>query len=218
MDGHLGHMTAQAMKDTGKSVNALLAKQINQIELKAKSLLTERPVKKAKYVTLSSLESFLKEASVTYSVPYDTLLFFLDHEPMKKMIDGKLYYDARSVSKSGKHFGLMQLYSGAWSDAKYFDNYVGARKIKTFDFKFDPRQSILACAAYIRRNRQYAHKYSSYSGPFTKEIDYAMYNQGHTFVKKAKAGNAKLIGKQSPSANNTFDVARHQIRDFSRVV
>lgn len=222
VDGILGAATVSALDKTGKSVLELIEPQVSTIllsiaDIRDKTKLKVVPENHGQWYTYEDLLPFIKEAADDYTVPVSTLKLFLLNEADKRHSQGRLQFNANSISRTRRHFGLMQMYSGAWLDAQAYDVKVGVNKLKTFKHKFDPRQNILAAAAYIRANRIFAMAYDHYDGPFTPEIDYAMYNQGHTFVKKAKRGDKTVVGSQSNEASNLFTMAREQIRTFAMV-
>lgn len=217
VDGILGQKTVEAIRVTGQGVLELLEPVISKVIMKVADI-EARQVKASEHdgqwFNLKQLMPFINEASSAYEVPVSELVFFLNQEADKRVGPGGIEYNANSKSATGRHFGLMQLYSGAWKDAMMYDKRIDVNKLKSFDFKFVPRQSILASAAFIRQNRIFAQRYDGYEGPFTTEIDYAMYNQGHTFVKKAKSDTSKTLGEQSGAATNVLRIASAQVKKF----
>lgn len=218
VDGVVGARTIKAFRDSGKTVIELLEPKISAlIDLVVQTTLDDERKKDTslkQWFTLEELMPFIQEASSSYMVPVDEIVFFLDHEAEKRKSSGKIEYNSLSKSSTQRHFGLMQLYKGAWADAVMYDRRMKVNKLKTFSFNHVPRQSILAGAAFIRQNRIFAKLYDRYEGPFTTEIDYAMYNQGHTFVKRAKRGLFQLSGDQSGRAIDVLRVASEQLKMF----
>lgn len=158
------------------------------------------------------LSGYLQEAEAIYNVSAITLKFILEHEASKESRDGTVFYDASS--RMGSYRGLMQMGELAWQDAMALDASVGANQLVGTSFAkdaYDPRLSILACAAFNRRLRGYA-KSAGFKGSFTKEIAYAMHNQGPGFIIHTLSGKGTLfIENQSPAAQRTYRLAVEQV-------
>ena len=131
---------------------------------------------------------------------------FLDLEANKMQKDGKIYYDARSISKNGLFRGLFQMGMPAWSDAQRKLPEVGS-----YTNVFDPWSNALAAATYAKINMVYARE-KGYRGEFSPEVLYAMHNQGAGgFMKLMKDGRTNgNVTNQSGEAQRVIKTALAQ--------
>lgn len=164
-------------------------------------------------VWISRVEALklIENASAVTGTPQEWLLYMMDHEPSKRSGPMGMEYRVDSISPSGLHKGLMQIGRLAWIDAS---RRKGFGYLGSFDKNWsDPALNVLAAAVYAQVNMGYARDEHDYDGPFTKELIYAMHNQGHTFIKSAKNGGAGLyFNGQSDQAKKSLVTAAQLVR------
>lgn len=161
------------------------------------------------WITSDDARRLVEEASRVTGASREYLWFLLDLEPGKRRVAGSIQYNARSVSPSGRHFGLTQMGRPAWADARSVNPSIGSFDV----MKFDPRASLIAAGAYVTANIRYARNIHGYRGPFNKELLYAMHNQGHTFLSSAKAGGLGLYASgQNAKARRVLARAADDVR------
>jgi hypothetical protein len=167
------------------------------------------------WIEKQDVDKLVRSAASIFHVPESDLQFILQHETIKKVVNGHLCYKADAIAPTGRHRGLGQLSRAAWTDAQRIASAHGV-VLKDYDRSWmNPAQSILAMAAYSKATVEYANSILRKSGrPFltvTPEIRYALYNQGPAFVKNVLTGRRGLLGTQSNEANATIAVARKQM-------
>lgn len=189
VDGVWGRESTSALMSAPKEVK-LIAETVKTFADSVKPAIAREPetFDPRRWISRREAERLIDNAAKVADVPREWLLFMLDLEPNKRVISGEVHYDSKSVAPSKLYFGLMQIGKPAWTDARKFSKFIG-------DFeenKFDPALNIMAAAAYMRKNMEYAWSNHRYAGPFSAELMYAMHNQGHTFISSAKRGGAGL--------------------------
>jgi len=144
------------------------------------------------WIDQSKAAALVERAAHTIGLATTALQDFLDLEPVKKVIDGRTYYNVRSSNGSFK--GLFQFNADAWASAATIAPSIGS-----FSNVFDPWLNTLAAAAYAQFNERQVRRSGKYTGPFTGDVYYTMHNQGAGgFIRLLKGG--RLEGKQSTDA------------------
>lgn len=162
------------------------------------------------YVSLVEMKLIVADVSRVTNVSAETLFIFLDIECPRKKVSGETYY--KTNARNGSHRGVLQLSSDAWKEAKKLDATTTGLMIDKYQKGvFDPRQCVAAGANYILVNRKYATDTYGYTGPYSPSVDYALYNQGFTFIDVATRGSALKYPGQSRTALLAIAHARDEI-------
>lgn len=163
------------------------------------------------WATRAEALKWIDNASAVTGTPKEWLLYMLDHEPTKRSGPQGIEYRVDSVSPSGLYKGLMQVGADAWTDAS---RAKGFGYLGSFDKNWsDPALNVLAAAVFAQVNMGYARNIYDYDGPFTKELIYAMHNQGHTFISSVKSGGTgRYFNGQSDRAKQSLITAANFVR------
>lgn len=218
LDGVLGPKTIGALKSRGMSAESLLGRVGKDLDADIERYqIKKKKSGKTVWISHESLLPYVEEASRTYGLSKSRIVYIIDLEAETRTTGDVKYYNLYSQSHTGRHFGLMQLSAAAWKDAVRYDRAKGVNKLSTGfrTSRFDPRMNILAGTAFVLQNRSYADVIHGYRGEYTREIDYALYNQGHSFIKKVLEGKPiSVIGTQSPSASAILIAAKRQLDSY----
>jgi hypothetical protein len=210
VDGIKGPATSRALKS-----NPLVEQMIPALTTMVKAV-SEKSTDE-QWIDHETLTSYCQEAALATGLRAQTLLWIVSLEANRRESRGVVYYDAKSISKTGHHKGLGQLYAGAWKDAeRYRARHDAATPLGPFALNWsNPRKSVFAMAYYLKASEGYA-KAIMPSLIMTDELRYAIYNQGAGFVTKTLRGDVVLLGKQSPMANNIAMSARKQVLENAK--
>lgn len=215
IDGVWGPKSEAAFVRASGSVKTAAGAAIKVAEEQGyrKPSLDQRPARSGPGVWISRKEalSHIENASAVTGTPQEWLLYMLDHEPVRRSGPDGTEYRVDSVSPGGSYKGLMQVGRPAWTDAS---RRSGFGYLGSFDENWsNPALNVLAAAVFAQVNMGYARDMHDYGGPFTKELIYAMHNQGHTFIKSAKSGGAgQYFNGQSDRAKESLLTAAQFIR------
>lgn len=102
-------------------------------------------------------------------------------------------FNAKAISPSGRHFGVMQMSKAAWADALEQQKRLGKPTSGSFETgKFNAEANVRAGAAYIGANRRFLDS-EGYTGPWDVPHWYLAHQQGFrglaTIHKLAKGGS-----------------------------
>lgn len=159
------------------------------------------------WISAAAAHAIAREASAKAGIDAEVLDFFLTKEPNSRKTVSGIEYQVDSRSKSGLYYGLFQMGEDAWTDAQRVFPEIG-----DFSNWKDPRANALAAAGFAIANMRYARVNHGYRGAFSKELLYAMHNQGHSFIRSARAGGAGYwYDGQSASAKAVLRTAAQQL-------
>lgn len=148
----------------------------------------------ANYIDVDKAEGLARRAAKVVGLDPDPVIDMLDFEPSKKVIDGEMHYDTRSVSPNGAFRGLYQMGQTAWADALRLVPQIGDYAINVFD----PWLNTLAAVAFAKGNVAELRRRAPHI-PVTGGVMYAMHNQGVSGFLRVVSGG-KIRGKQSGAA------------------
>lgn len=214
IDGVWGPRSEAALANAVGSVKAAAEAAVEVAEeqgYRKRSPASTESREPAVWATRAEALKWIDNASAVTGTPREWLLYMLDHEPTTRSGPQGKEYQVNSVSPSGLHKGLMQIGRPAWIDAA---RQRGFGYLGNFDKNWsDPALNVLAAAVYAQVNMGYARDEHGYDGPFSKELIYAMHNQGHTFLSSAKKGGAgNYFDGQSDRAKQALITAADFVR------
>lgn len=159
-----------------------------------------------RWVSAPDMRIVIRKAAAAAGVDAETMWLFLQLEAPVKQIGGVPHFDRMAVNALG-YSGLFQFdrKGEAWAVAAR--NVTGLASFEAG--KFDPYQSSLAAAGYLKANTRTIRTFG-YGGPISPNLAYLMHNQGARGAYLIITGQRRLAGKQSREAIAVAEAARRE--------